>query len=110
MFHFHVDCWHQEPHFRPTFADILKALEEVKLSAFMSTPQDSFHTLQEDWRVEIEEMFDELRSREKVMNMARLTSCAGYTVETMHNTTKMCGRTLINNLKQLLIQYKMLPL
>jgi len=43
-------------------------LEEVKASSFMSTPQDSFHTLQEDWRLEIEEMFDELRSREKVQD------------------------------------------
>lgn len=61
-----VDCWHQEPHFRPTFNDIIRSLEEVKLSSFMTTPQDSFHSLQEDWRLEIEEMFDELRLREKV--------------------------------------------
>ncbi|KAH3874919.1 hypothetical protein DPMN_038176 [Dreissena polymorpha] len=59
------DCWHQEPHFRPMFTDIIAELEEVRLSEFMSTPQDSFHTLQEDWRLEIEEMFNELRSREK---------------------------------------------
>ncbi|XP_045180242.2 mitogen-activated protein kinase kinase kinase 11-like [Mercenaria mercenaria] len=59
------DCWNQEPHFRPTFQDIIRTLEEVKLSSFMTTPQDSFHSLQEDWRLEIEEMFDELRIREK---------------------------------------------
>lgn len=59
------DCWHQTPQYRPTFAGIIKSLEEVQLSSFMTTPQDSFHTLQEDWRLEIEEMFDELRSREK---------------------------------------------
>ena len=61
-----ADCWNQTPHFRPTFAGIIKSLEEVQLSSFMNTPHDSFHTLQEDWRLEIEEMFDELRSREKV--------------------------------------------
>ena len=61
-----LDCWHQEPHFRPTFYDIIRSLEEVKSSSFMTTPQDSFHSLQEDWRLEIEEMFDELRIREKV--------------------------------------------
>lgn len=61
-----TDCWHQEPHFRPTFNDIIRSLEEVKASSFMTTPQDSFCSLQEDWRLEIEEMFDELRSREKV--------------------------------------------
>lgn len=29
-------------------------------------PQDSFHSMQDDWRVEIQEMFDELRTKEKV--------------------------------------------
>ncbi|XP_034040680.1 mitogen-activated protein kinase kinase kinase 21-like isoform X2 [Thalassophryne amazonica] len=28
-------------------------------------PQDSFHSMQDDWRVEIQEMFDELRTKEK---------------------------------------------
>jgi hypothetical protein len=32
----------------------------------MTTPQESFQTMQEDWRLEIEAMFDELRSKEKV--------------------------------------------
>lgn len=60
-----ADCWHQEPHGRPTFAQILERLEEIASSSFMTTPQDSFHTMQEDWRLEIEQMFDELRSKEK---------------------------------------------
>lgn len=60
------DCWHQEPHERPTFQAILQRLEEIAKSSFMNTPQESFHTMQEDWRQEIEQMFDELRSREKV--------------------------------------------
>lgn len=29
-------------------------------------PQDSFHSLQEDWKLEIQDMFDELRAKEKV--------------------------------------------
>lgn len=29
-------------------------------------PQDSFHSLQDDWRLEIQGMFDELRAKEKV--------------------------------------------
>ncbi|KAL3872972.1 hypothetical protein ACJMK2_036140 [Sinanodonta woodiana] len=59
------DCWHQEAHFRPTFYDILQRLDEIAASPFMNTPQESFHTMQEDWKLEIEQMFDELRSREK---------------------------------------------
>lgn len=60
------DCWHQESHQRPTFAEILRRLDEISTSPFMTTPQESFHTMQEDWRQEIEEMFNELRSKEKV--------------------------------------------
>ncbi|XP_076464334.1 mitogen-activated protein kinase kinase kinase 11-like [Babylonia areolata] len=59
------DCWDQESHERPTFQNILKRLDEIATSPFVTTPQDSFHTMQEDWRLEIEQMFDELRSREK---------------------------------------------
>lgn len=29
-------------------------------------PLESFHSLQEDWRMEIQQMFDELRAKEKV--------------------------------------------
>ncbi|KAK7103858.1 hypothetical protein V1264_018670 [Littorina saxatilis] len=59
------DCWDQEPHTRPTFQNIVKRLDEISTSPFVTTPQESFHTMQEDWRLEIEQMFDELRSREK---------------------------------------------
>ncbi|XP_074645915.1 mitogen-activated protein kinase kinase kinase 10-like [Tubulanus polymorphus] len=58
-------CWHPEPHERPTFREILEILEEIAVSSFVDTPQDSFHTMQEDWRTEIQEMFDELRLKEK---------------------------------------------
>ncbi|XP_035213319.1 mitogen-activated protein kinase kinase kinase 11-like isoform X2 [Stegodyphus dumicola] len=58
-------CWHPDPHQRPTFMQILHELEEISRSPFMNTPQESFHTLQEDWKHEIAEMFLELRCREK---------------------------------------------
>lgn len=59
------DCWNQEPHERPTFGEILTRLDEIASSGFMNTPQDSFHTMQEDWKLEIEQMFNQLRSIEK---------------------------------------------
>lgn len=36
-------------------------------------PQESFHSMQEDWRVEIQEMFDELRTKEKVCLLLAFT-------------------------------------
>lgn len=32
-------------------------------------PLESFHSLQEDWRLEIQQMFDELRAKEKVRSV-----------------------------------------
>ncbi|XP_067125231.1 mitogen-activated protein kinase kinase kinase 10-like isoform X2 [Centruroides vittatus] len=58
-------CWNPDPHGRPTFVDILRELEDISRSPFMNTPQESFHTLQEDWKHEIAEMFHELRCKEK---------------------------------------------
>ncbi|KAG1654165.1 Mitogen-activated protein kinase kinase kinase 9 [Nymphon striatum] len=59
------DCWNPEPHDRPLFIDILQELEDIAHSSFMNTPHESFHTLQEDWKVEIEEMFLDLKRKEK---------------------------------------------
>ncbi|CAH1791935.1 unnamed protein product, partial [Owenia fusiformis] len=58
------DCWNPEPHERPTFRELLAVLEEIADSPFMDTPNESFHTMQEDWRLEIEDMFNELRKKE----------------------------------------------
>ncbi|GFQ64571.1 mitogen-activated protein kinase kinase kinase 9 [Trichonephila clavata] len=58
-------CWHPDPHARPTFVHILQQLLEIARSPFMNTPQESFHTLQEDWKHEIADMFHELRCKEK---------------------------------------------
>lgn len=32
-------------------------------------PQESFHSLQDDWKVEIQDMFDVLRAKEKVKRL-----------------------------------------
>ena len=61
-----AECWHPLPHERPTFHEILEMLDDIAASSFVRTPHESFHTLQEDWRHEIESMFEELRSKEQV--------------------------------------------
>ncbi|XP_061467156.1 mitogen-activated protein kinase kinase kinase 9 isoform X3 [Rhineura floridana] len=59
------DCWNADPHSRPSFANILNHLTNIEESGFFEMPKDSFHSLQEDWKVEIQEMFDQLRAKEK---------------------------------------------
>ncbi|XP_002731591.2 mitogen-activated protein kinase kinase kinase 9-like [Saccoglossus kowalevskii] len=59
------ECWHADPHKRPSFHEILDQLNEIAESSFINTPYESFHSMQEDWRVEIEAMFQELKMKEK---------------------------------------------
>ncbi|XP_074921950.1 mitogen-activated protein kinase kinase kinase 9 [Chelonoidis abingdonii] len=59
------DCWNSDPHSRPSFTDILDQLTTIEESGFFEMPKDSFHSLQEDWKHEIQEMFDQLRAKEK---------------------------------------------
>ncbi|KAJ8044424.1 Mitogen-activated protein kinase kinase kinase 10 [Holothuria leucospilota] len=58
-------CWNCDPHQRPTFSDILDTLKVIIASSFIETPSESFHTMQENWRQEIEEVYDELRLKER---------------------------------------------
>uniref|UniRef100_A0A8C9Y0X0 Mitogen-activated protein kinase kinase kinase n=1 Tax=Sander lucioperca TaxID=283035 RepID=A0A8C9Y0X0_SANLU len=53
------------PHVRPSFSCILEQLSAIEEAVMATMPQDSFHSMQDDWRVEIQEMFDELRTKEK---------------------------------------------
>uniref|UniRef100_A0A3P8S1R7 Mitogen-activated protein kinase kinase kinase n=1 Tax=Amphiprion percula TaxID=161767 RepID=A0A3P8S1R7_AMPPE len=60
-----MECWDQDPHVRPSFSCILEQLSAIEEAVMATMPQDSFHSMQDDWRVEIQEMFDELRTKEK---------------------------------------------
>ncbi|MEE6492789.1 hypothetical protein FKM82_016633 [Ascaphus truei] len=59
------DCWNPDPHCRPPFTNILFQLTTIEESGFFEMPRDCFHSLQEDWKQEIQEMFDQLRAKEK---------------------------------------------
>jgi len=61
-----TECWNPEPHARPVFSTVLENLQLIAQSSFVETPSLSFHVLQDDWRSEIELMFEELRSKEQV--------------------------------------------
>uniref|UniRef100_A0A3Q3WVE4 Mitogen-activated protein kinase kinase kinase n=1 Tax=Mola mola TaxID=94237 RepID=A0A3Q3WVE4_MOLML len=60
-----LECWSPNPHSRPSFTNILRRLLTIEQSAMFQMPLESFHSLQEDWRLEIQQMFDELRAKEK---------------------------------------------
>lgn len=61
-----LDCWAQDPHRRPDFASILQQLEALEAQVLREMPRDSFHSMQEGWKREIQGLFDELRAKEKV--------------------------------------------
>lgn len=61
-----TECWDQDPHRRPNFSSILTQLTALERQVKEEMPQDSFHSLQEDWKLEIQDMFDKLRAKEKV--------------------------------------------
>ncbi|XP_051942499.1 mitogen-activated protein kinase kinase kinase 9 isoform X2 [Hippocampus zosterae] len=58
-------CWSSDPHSRPHFANILDRLTTIEESGFFEMPAESFCSLQDDWKLEIQEMFDQLRTKEK---------------------------------------------
>ncbi|XP_025420103.1 mitogen-activated protein kinase kinase kinase 9 isoform X3 [Sipha flava] len=61
-------CWYSDSHMRPSFDDILTSLDEIVHSAFTQTPHESFHTLQDVWKIEIEQVLEGLRLKEKAFS------------------------------------------
>ncbi len=68
-----VDCWNVDPHLRPPFTSILDQLTAIEESGFFEMPAESFQSLQDDWKLEVQEMFDQLRAKEKVYNKNSFT-------------------------------------
>ncbi|XP_022826677.1 mitogen-activated protein kinase kinase kinase 11-like isoform X1 [Spodoptera litura] len=58
-------CWRSNPRERPLFPEILEQLEKIRQSEFTRAPHESFHTMQDGWRLEIEEVLRDLRRKEK---------------------------------------------
>ncbi|GBP10741.1 Mitogen-activated protein kinase kinase kinase 10 [Eumeta japonica] len=58
-------CWRSNPHERPLFPEILAQLDNIRQSEFTRAPHESFHTMQDGWRLEIEEVLRDLRRKEK---------------------------------------------
>lgn len=61
-----LGCWSIDTHQRPSFKEIQRELDKIVRSGFTQTPNESFHTMQNDWKKEIAEVLQELRIKEKV--------------------------------------------
>ena len=59
-------CWSYDTHERPTFRHILKTLDDIARSKFQEMTGDNFYSMQDNWKVEIDEMLSEIRFREQV--------------------------------------------
>ncbi|KAJ7342260.1 hypothetical protein JRQ81_009971 [Phrynocephalus forsythii] len=58
------ECWAQDPHIRPSFTLILQQLTAIEEVVITEMPQESFHSMQDNWKLEIQQIFDELRTKE----------------------------------------------
>lgn len=67
--YYSIGCWEQDPHKRPSFKEILQELDVIAQSGFGETPNESFHTMQDGWKKEINEVLRELRNKEKVKHI-----------------------------------------
>ncbi|XP_016326615.1 mitogen-activated protein kinase kinase kinase MLK4-like [Sinocyclocheilus anshuiensis] len=104
------ECWEQDPHIRPSFASILEQLTAIEEAVMATMPQDSFHSMQEDWRVEIQEMFDELRTKEKVNFQHKITVQASPTMDKRRslnstNSSPPSSPTLIPRLRAIQLSH-----
>jgi len=66
-----LDCWNVDPHARPSFTSILDQLTAIEESGFFEMLAESFQSLQDDWKLEVQEMFDQLRAKEKVCMLSK---------------------------------------
>lgn len=60
-------CWSYDTHERPSFKYILKTLDDIARSKFQEMTGDNFYSMQDDWKVEIDEMLSAIRFREQVI-------------------------------------------
>ncbi|CAG0912743.1 unnamed protein product [Notodromas monacha] len=59
------DCWNTDTHKRPSFENILRDLRLIAVSSWVRTPRDSFKSMQDGWKVEVQHMMTDLRHKEE---------------------------------------------
>lgn len=65
---FRSGCWKILPQERPTFAELLQQINAMTPLDIrpLEAPDESYQSLQQDWRQEIQDMFEELKEKEQV--------------------------------------------
>ncbi|CAF3320124.1 unnamed protein product [Rotaria socialis] len=67
-----TNCWKVSPHDRPTFSELLEQINAIIEINYMTNGvnhmepnEESYQSLQKDWREEIQDMFKELKDKEQ---------------------------------------------
>ncbi|CAF0737122.1 unnamed protein product [Adineta ricciae] len=60
-----TSCWKALPDERPKFCDLLEQINQIIERSYMQSNEDSYQSLQNDWRLEIQDMFNELKEKEQ---------------------------------------------
>jgi len=83
-------------------------LDDISKSEFVTTTHESFREIQEDWHREIEEMFDELRTKEKVISCSTSSQLLSFTIQLLnlfkeisfmlcYKLSYVCGRKTLSD-------------
>ena len=60
-----TDCWKILPRERPTFSELLDQINGI-IEMNSTNSEETYQSLQKDWRQEIQDMFNELKEKEQV--------------------------------------------
>lgn len=76
-----LDCWQCLPQDRPTFSQLYENISNIIATHYsnndldtIESSNDSFNSLQKDWRKEIQDIFEELKTKEQVKKDSYLNS------------------------------------
>jgi len=79
------DCWRFDCHERPSFQVIKDRLDEVSShSNLANIPDESFHLMQDDWRLEISDRMQEIRVKENELHNLEVNLVETQREQKMH--------------------------
>eukprot|EP00092_Neocalanus_flemingeri_P007352 GFUD01007939.1.p1 GENE.GFUD01007939.1~~GFUD01007939.1.p1 ORF type:complete len:1128 (-),score=188.67 GFUD01007939.1:37-3420(-) len=78
------DCWRFDCHERPSFQSIITRLDEVAHSNLANIPDESFHLMQDDWRLEISDRMQEIRVKENELHNLEVNLVETQREQKMH--------------------------